>query len=417
MNENASCAKETGENATRRRQVRFDSSTIKELDALLIKPIQTGEPRHQREDVVVMKKNSPSEPEPVKTPQAPPAQQAAERIEAGSAMAPDFPLGIAIGTTNIIVAQNNARSIRTLRQRNAFFTIPSSKIIRKSLAKEGVSFFEKNDLLYIFGSAAEEFATMHGAQIRKPIDNGLLNPHEDDSIDVIKAIINSLIKRAPRDNVPICFSIPGEPLSKSVSTVFHESVIKMHLQSLGYSPLPINEALAIVLSELGDTNFTGIGISIGGGMCNVCFSYLSVPVITYSIQKGGDYIDAMVGNAVGETAVKIRAMKENGFDLSAEPGTKIETGLHIFYDDLFATLCQSLEQVLSASDKIPRISNGLPIVLGGGSVSPKGCRERFAKAVKNITLPFRISEIRIAENPLNAAARGSLRMAIEEGAA
>jgi hypothetical protein len=125
----------------------------------------------------------------------------------------------------------------------------------------------------------------------------------------------------------------------------------------------------------------------------------------------------MVAGAVGEPAVKIRTLKENGFDLSAEPGGKIETGLHIFYDDLFTALCQSLEQVLGASDKIPRITNGLPIVLGGGAVSPKGCRERFAKAVKAITLPFRISEIRIADNPLHAAARGSLRMALEEGAA
>jgi hypothetical protein len=37
-------------------------------------------------------------------------------------------------------------------------------------------------------------------------------------------------------------------------------------------------------------NFSGIGVSCGG-MCNVCLTYLSVPVISFSVPKGDDYID------------------------------------------------------------------------------------------------------------------------------
>ncbi|MEA1933427.1 MAG: hypothetical protein U9N60_03205 [Thermodesulfobacteriota bacterium] len=37
-------------------------------------------------------------------------------------------------------------------------------------------------------------------------------------------------------------------------------------------PISINEGLATVMSELAHDNFTGIGISMGGGMCNVCLS-------------------------------------------------------------------------------------------------------------------------------------------------
>ena len=150
-------------------------------------------------------------------------------------------------------------------------------------------------------------------------------------------------------------------------------------------------------------------------MCNICLSYLSVPVVTYSILKGGDYIDSMVGSAVEEPATKIKVIKEEQFDLSVEPRNKVETALHIYYDNLFSMLVQSLQQVLGGSDNIPRISTEIPIVLSGGSVSPKGCRERFEKALASISLPVRISDIRIAEKPLCATAKGSLKMAMEEG--
>lgn len=60
-------------------------------------------------------------------------------------------------------------------------------------------------------------------------------------------------------------------------------------------------------------------------MCNVCFSYLSIPVIRYSIQKGGDYIDSMVGRSVGESPTKIKLIKEKELDLSIQPRTRIET--------------------------------------------------------------------------------------------
>ncbi|MEI6127961.1 MAG: hypothetical protein WCQ99_15550 [Pseudomonadota bacterium] len=412
MSENSLSNRGSDEAGGRRKHVRLDSGTMKYLDAMLIKPLPDLEYKDQNDFGSTHIKAEPACEAPRETIKR---EDETECTKENSESVLSGPIGIDIGTTHITVAQNNCKSIKTFRQLNAFFTLTSSKIVKKALAKDGVSFFEKNKQLYICGSSAEEFATMHGAQIRKPIESGLLNPKEDDSIEVMKAIINSAIKKTRKDNTTICFSVPGEPIDKPVSTMFHESVIKMHLQSLGYTPVSVNAALSVILSELADSNYTGIGISIGGGMCNVCFAYLSVPVITYSIQKGGDYIDAMVGNAVGEPVTKIKAAKENGFDLAAEPETKIETGLHIFYDDLFATLTKSMEQVFGASDKIPRLSNGIPIVLGGGSVSPKGCKERFEKALKGSTFPFKISGVRIAENPLYATARGSLKMAIEEG--
>jgi hypothetical protein len=322
------------------------------------------------------------------------------------------PIGLDIGTANIVMARNSSNGVKTSLQLNAFFTIPHSRITETTLSRDNVLFFKKNDKLYILGDAAENFANMFGGNTRRPIESGILNPKEGEGISVIYAIINKLIDAPRKKGEKICFSVPGEPIDRPASIVYHESIFKIHLRSLGYSPEPINEGLAVVLAELAGNNYTGIGISMGGGMCNVCFSYLSVPVITYSVQKGGDYIDAMVGSSIGEPPTKIKVIKEQELDLSIEPRNRIETGLHIYYDDLFSTLIQSLQKVIGSSDNIPRLSMAIPIVLSGGTVLPRGSRKKFIEAMRNVRLPMKISDIIVTEKPLLATAKGALTMAV-----
>jgi hypothetical protein len=341
-----------------------------------------------------------------------PREKQEDKIETGY----PGPIGLDIGTANIVMAQNRNSDTRTLLQLNAFFPIPYSNITKQTLIGDNIPFLQKGNNLYILGYYAEDFANMLGGDTRKPVESGILNPKEEEGISVIKVVINKLVKRPKRKGEKICFSVPGVPVGSNTSIVYHESIIKMHLKDLGYSPIPINEGLAVVLSELQSTNYTGIGISMGGGMCNVCFSYLSVPIITYSIRKGGDYIDAMVGVSVGEPPTKIKVIKEKELDLSVEPGNRIETGLHIYYDDLFSTLCNSLQQIIGASDAIPRLSKALPLVLSGGTVLPKGSRGKFIKTLNNFRLPIKISDIIRVKKPLYATAKGALVMAMSEEA-
>ena len=331
-----------------------------------------------------------------------------------SAEYPKGPVGLDIGTSHIVMAQNKGKQIHTVKQLNAFFTIPYSKFTKKILVENDVSFYEKDDLFYILGYSAENFAKMFNANTRRTMEQGILSAREDEGITVLKSIINTLIKSSPGKNEIICFSIPGPPLDGLNSVVYHESIIKMYLTSLGYKPSSINEGLATVMAELANDNFTGIGISMGGGMCNVCLSYLSVPVITYSIQKGGDYIDNMVGLSVGEKATTIKSIKENSFSLSSPPRDRVETALEIYYIELVRILLQSLESTLLKTDKIPKINTAIPIALSGGTVLPHGFKELFKKTLQEIDLPVNISQVRIAEDPLNTTAKGAMVMALSE---
>jgi hypothetical protein len=169
-----------------------------------------------------------------------------------------------------------------------------------------------------------------------------------------------------------------------------------------------------VLAELADESFTGIGISCGGGMCNVALSYLSVPSLTFSIAQGGDYIDASVSAVVQEPATRVKAIKEESLDLARPGHDKVDKALHIYYDKLIDTLVDELCAAVTRSQKLPRTQKPLPIVLAGGTAKPHGFRERFDRALRRRTLPFQVADVRLASDPLTATARGALVAALAE---
>jgi actin-related protein len=141
---------------------------------------------------------------------------------------------------------------------------------------------------------------------------------------------------------------------------------------------------------------------------------MSVPVITFSIQKGGDAIDESVSREVGMPATKVKGIKEAGINLSAIPKNKVELALQMYYTDLINTLVKSMEKVIASSNKIPKISDPLSVVISGGTASPKGFKDRFEAALRSTRLPFDISSVRIARDALYTTAMGALVMAMSE---
>ncbi len=321
------------------------------------------------------------------------------------------PVGLDIGTTNIVSACGRNGDAKTVNELNAFFTVPALPITINILTQKKILFFEKNKKLYVMGNSAEEFATILGGEPKKPMVGGIVNLKEYEGINVIKTILENLIEKTNQKGARIVFSVPGPPVDGWDNVIFNEFIFKDYLRSLGYSPEPINEGMAVILSELSGNSATGIGISMGGGMCNVCLSYLSISVVAYSIQKGGDYIDSMVAASVGEPITKVRNIKESELNLAIEPKNSIEIGLHIYYDILFSTLIKSLQKILWSSENVPRISEAIPMILSGGTIMPPGSKAKFEKALKENSLPVRISDITLAQKPLCATAKGALVVA------
>jgi hypothetical protein len=186
------------------------------------------------------------------------------------------------------------------------------------------------------------------------------------------------------------------------------------LTELGYDVQSINEGLAVVYAELESSNYTGIGVSFGGGLCNVCLSYLSVPVVTFAAAKAGDFIDASAATAAGEQITRVRLRKEDTFYFNGTYADKSLQALTVYYDDVIGSVIAAMREQFAAVAGSTRFRRALPVVLSGGTAMPKGFRERFEAALHRSPFPLEIAEVRLAASPLDTAAKGALIAAITD---
>ena len=325
------------------------------------------------------------------------------------------PVGIDVGTSKVVVARRGGKDVACASQLNAFIPVPYSPVTERTIQQQNdIHYYRDGDELVIFGSATERFANMFNAEARRPMADGLLNPKEKQAWPVLEAILQSLVPKPRSSSEVLAFSVPAAALGHEAQLTYHEASLRQHFQSMGYKAMAINEGLAVIFSELEDHNFTGIGVSCGGGMCNATLAFLSIPSIMVSLSKAGDFIDRSVGEAVGEQPTRVKAIKEESLDLSKSPRDKLEKALHIYYEDLVETLVEALRKGISKAEKLPRTDRPLPIVLSGGTVKPRGFRELFERTLRARTLPVEIAEVRVASDPFTATARGALIAAMYE---
>jgi actin-like ATPase involved in cell morphogenesis len=343
------------------------------------------------------------------------ALDAEERIEDLVKIA-SSPIGVDVGTSKLVVARKGQREVETAGALNAFLPVPYSRFTEATLGQNSIAYYRDGDELIVYGTAAERFANMFNAESRRPMADGMVNPREKLAMPVLEAILQTIVPKPKANGEILAFSVPASegPAgdNREAALTYHKASLQQYFRGLGYEPRPINEGLAVIFAELEDYNFTGVGISCGGGMCNVTMAHLSVPSLMFALPKAGDYIDTAVGAVINEHATRVKVLKEENLDLLRPPTDKFQRALHIYYDDLVQTLVEVLAYKLSKADK--RTERPVPLVLAGGTAKPRGFKELFERTVKARPLPIPIAEVRIAKDPLTATARGAMINAMYE---
>jgi actin-like ATPase involved in cell morphogenesis len=317
--------------------------------------------------------------------------------------------GLDVGTSFVRFAERRGPDIVLRSERNAFIDIERHGFTETMLTEAQAEYTRYDDHLYIVGTNAMRFANVLGRDARRPMSSGIISPSEKEALPIIELLVRGVVGPPRYAQEALYYSMPGPPLDVEANLVYHEKILQGLAQRLGYAARPINEGLAVVFSELADERFTGIGMSFGGGMVNVCFAFLSVPVLTFSLTTAGDWIDQQAALAVGERPSHICAVKESTLDLSKSEGlSKVEVALSICYDRLIRHVLQSVRDEFAKQVKMPPGLGPVPIVLAGGTALPKGFRERFEDVLRGVDFPVEIGSVRMAQDPLNCVAIGAL---------
>ncbi len=297
--------------------------------------------------------------------------------------------------------------------RNAFLDVPEDPYTLKMLKSQGVPYIKRENKLYVIGQDAFELANIFNREMRRPMKHGLISPTDADAMPMEVELFKKILGPPRVENEVCYYSIPADPVDSTLNIVYHTNIVNGLLSRLGYKGTPFNEGQAIIFSELGEDDFTGIGISCGGGMVNVCVAFRSMNVISFSSAKGGDWIDQQAAQVMGCAASRITAIKERGVDINA-PKTPEEEAIVIYYRHLIKYSLENIIKKFTATKDIPNFAKPVPIAVSGGTSMVGGFipvfKDEFSKIATHF--PIKISDIRAAEDQFNATSKGCLLAAL-----
>ena len=333
--------------------------------------------------------------------------------------------GLDCGTSFYIAATEEL----VKKQRNAFLTVDGEvNQVKRMLKRQGIPFVEKAGKVHIVGQHAFNYAQIFStAELKRPMKSGLLNPTEKDALPVLNAIIGELLGDAV-DGETCVYCIPSKPIDVKREVSYHEDVLRTIIEQYGYNVKKIEEAVAIGYEGLVDTQLTGVAISMGAGMCNVAVMYQGMTALSFSVSRGGDWVDENVAMDTGVSKAKVTNIKETSttLDLSAATYQNIyeeETdeanvliAIRSYYGALINYLLTNLKVQFEGVENVPNFPNAVPIVIGGGTSLVKGFLDVFNEQFDQDDFPIPISEIIHIEDAHTAVARGCLSEAqlIEE---
>lgn len=321
-------------------------------------------------------------------------------------------ISIDVGTMNLVGAKINKNKETEFKSfRNVFLPIETETLGTTDLTKIEHAIID--DDIYIIGNQALNFANIFGLTVSRPMSGGVINAGEIDSADVLSAMVGSIIGEG--DGEICCYSYPADTIDANTNTIYHKGVFDRIIRSCGYTPVALNEALAVIYATCSDTDFTGIGISFGAGMTNVAISYKSALALDFSVNRGGDYIDSNAAQSVGSTPNRMSLIKEKNLDLAGPNSKKkkekrSQEALIYYYDELIQyVISLILKKLIEHGDNFD-FPDEMPIIISGGTSKVSGFMNKVNSlfAESSDKFPFDISEVRMARDPMTAVAEGCL---------
>lgn len=323
-------------------------------------------------------------------------------------------VGLDLGTMNIVAARDDGK-VSTRRIRDAFIDLPREH--EKMLKLSKVSFIRKDEALIIVGDAAYSMANMFSREVRRPLQGGLVSSGELDALEVLGLLVKEVLGEPSVPGEVCRFSVPAAPVDiPGKDIMYHRSVLAKIVENCGYTPKASNEALAIIFLDCADEGFSGITMSFGSGMTNVCLAIHTLEAMSFSMAAGGDWIDEKAASAVGSTRARMCTLKEKGFDLRA-PKNREEQALECYYRNLIQYTIDSMVKEFGRQRGKIEPPFPLPLVISGGTSKAPGFLDLFKEVFESerSKFPIEIGEIRASKDPLNAVALGLMIQAIQDG--
>jgi len=325
-------------------------------------------------------------------------------------------IGLDVGTSFIIASSYEGDEIIFKDFRDAFYVIKPNTPIAAKMVEKGLKgkVFIKDETgsFIILGKDAIEKAVERNETARRPMYRGVVSVKEKEARKVLAYILKEVVGKASKKGEKLVFCVPAQPVDQEdddFDVGYHEDVVKSILSEVGYDARSVNEAEALCYAELEDTDYTGIGISCGAGMTNVCVMLNGEPTVVFSTTKSGDWVDRMSAVATGEPDSVVQVEKEGGGFAVGEPNDNpVLSAVASYYDRLVEYTAKQLSAALSGHKALPKFKDPIRIVVAGGTSQADGYIAKLNEKLLESEFPLPIEVVKHAEDPLHSVSKGCL---------
>lgn len=334
-------------------------------------------------------------------------------------------IGFDCGTYNLVCARRDKdKNIVFKKEVNAFIEMPiENRFVFNMMKNAGVPLVERPEvgIAYALGEAAVNIAyTMNQVELKRPMTHGCLNPREKNAQQIMSLMMHALIGTASCDKESLYYTVPANAVNEETDADYHGKVLEAIFNAFEdgkkqkVAPTKINEGLALIYAELAAKAYTGIGVSCGAGMVNVCYAIFGAPVFEFSIVNSGDWIDKMTARATGESPAYINQEKTK-LDLMKEQDSLILRAVKAQYEIMIQKTCTDIKKGLEKIGGKARANHAIDIVVAGGTSLPNGFDKLFGETITKIGLPIDIGQVIRPVEPLYSVAKGCLLAAEAAG--
>jgi hypothetical protein len=167
--------------------------------------------------------------------------------------------------------------------------------------------------------------------------------------------------------------------------------------------------------------FHNFALDAGVFVHNCALSFKSVPIITFSVARSGDWIDENVALSMGTVPNRITAIKENNTDLQNysignKKERRIREAIVYYYKEMIRySLDQIKSKLIDVSDSL-QLPESLSVIVAGGTSMATGFIPLFEEVLNEYKddFGFDIKEVKHADDPLTSVAEGLLIKAMSE---
>ncbi|USZ72327.1 hypothetical protein [Natronosalvus halobius] len=270
--------------------------------------------------------------------------------------------------------------------------------------------FDHDGTTYLVGTAARSVARANGAEPVPLFTNGTLEHGWCGR--ALETLVAAVLDGS--DAKECWYTTPGtlvetdENAVEAGNTTEMRETVATAVAECVDEATPIGKGFAVVYDQLGEDNYTGLGVCIESQTTSVGLAYYGVPVLACSLARGSDWLVDRAAAQTDYAPDQIASILE-GFTLDPNAATgDVESAFARAHDELVADLIALIRARAGDVD----LQQGLSVpVAVGGDEAVVGIEFLLGGRFDAASLPFSIRGVRLAETPAESPVRGALEAA------